>query len=141
MQSRERAEAGWAMVELIVVLSVLALLIAMSLPSLLGVGRSAYDMESKMRLTNAARAEAVLAPELGGFTDDLTWLEAAMPELDFGGVTARSMHMTIGHTEPGDRSRVLLYSRSMSGDWFGLQLVLDGGDAGRGISAKGIWRT
>jgi len=130
-RSREHTEAGWTLVELIVVLSVIAMLIAMSLPSLLGVRRGAYDMEAKMRLTNAAKVEAALAPELGGFTDDATWLEAVMPELDFSGVTSKSIHVALGQIEPGDRGRVLLYSRSVTGDWFGLQLVLEGGDAGR----------
>ena len=131
MQDEGRGEAGWTLVELIVVLGVIAMLMVVALPSLLGVRRSAFDMEAKMRLTSAARAEAALAPELGGFTDDPTWLEAVMPEFDFSGITAGSVHVVLGHTEPGDRGRVLLYSRSVTGDWFGLQLVLDGSDAGR----------
>lgn len=131
MQGGNRGEEGWTLVELIVVLGVIAMLVVLALPSLLGGRRSAFDMEAKMRLTSAARAEAALAPELGGFTDDPTWLEAVMPEFDFSGSTARSVHVVLGHTEPGDRGRVLLYSRSVTGDWFGLQLVLDGSEAGR----------
>jgi hypothetical protein len=88
-------------------------------------------MEPKMYLTSAAGAEAAPAPEIRGFTDDPTRLEAAMPEFDSGGITAGSVDAVVGHTEPGDRGRVLLYPRSATGDWFGLQLVLDGSEAGR----------
>ncbi len=131
MLGADRTEAGWTLVELIVTLGVISMLIALALPSLLGVRRTAFDMETKMQLTSAARLEAALAPELGGFTDDPTWLEAAMPEFDFSGTTAGSVHVVLGHTEPGDRGRVLLYSRSVTGDWFGLMLVMDGSEAGR----------
>ena len=102
MQGGSRGEEGWTLVELIVVLGVIAMLFVLALPSLLGVRRSAFDMEAKMRLTSAVRAEAALAPELGEFTDDPTWLEAAMPEFDLSGTTAGSVHVVLGETEPGE---------------------------------------
>lgn len=84
-----------------------------------------------MYLRSAAGAEAAPAPELGRFTDDPTRLEAAMPEFDSGGITAGIVPALVGPPEPGDRGRVLLYPRSVTGDWSGVQLVPDGSEAGR----------
>jgi len=124
-------EAGWTLVELIVVLGIVAMLMALTLPSLLGIRRHSFDMQVKMELTNSARAAAAIEVELDRYPDDPTWLSAVMPELDFSGVGSRSIHLLTGDVGSSRDSQILLYSRSVTGDWFGLRLVRVGPEAGR----------
>ncbi|MCJ7724912.1 MAG: prepilin-type N-terminal cleavage/methylation domain-containing protein [Acidimicrobiia bacterium] len=130
MSSREH-EAGWTLVELLVVLAILAILVGLALPSLLGIRHKSFDMQVKMELTNSARAAAAIEVELDRYPADPAWLSAAMPELDFSGVGSRSIHLLAGDVGSSQNAQVLLYSRSVSGAWFGLRLVRSGPEAGR----------
>ncbi len=124
-------ESGFTILELLVTLLVLAVLVSMALPSLLANRRQAQEMQVKMVLTNAAKAEAALQPEAGGYVDDAAVLKSVMPELDFEGDGDARVYVEVADVDPGDRGQVLLYAQSMSGTWFGLRLVLHGEDAGR----------
>jgi prepilin-type N-terminal cleavage/methylation domain-containing protein len=128
--SRDR-ESGFAILELLVVLVIIAILAAMAAPNLLGVRRQAYDMQVKLALSNAAKAEAALETTSGGYLSDPAALEAVMPELDFAGDGDSRIWVEVADVEAGDRGQVLLYSRSVTGNWFGIRLVLYGADAGR----------
>jgi len=128
---RQEQEAGWTLVELIVVLGIVAMLFAMSLPSLLGIRRNSFDMQVKMELTNAARAAAAVEVDLDRYPEDPAWLSAVMPELDFSGTGARSIHVLTGDVGAAIDAQVLLYSQSVTGQWFGLRLVREGPDGGR----------
>jgi hypothetical protein len=88
-------------------------------------------MAAKLMLTTALRGEAAAQPELGRYTDDLGYLEAIFPEYDFSGTSDESIHVVVGDVEQEDGARVLLYTRSKSGTWFGTALVLHGEQAGR----------
>ncbi|MCB2224684.1 MAG: type II secretion system GspH family protein [Actinobacteria bacterium] len=124
-------ESGWTLVELIVVLGIVAVLVSLTLPSLLGFRRQSLDMQVKVELSDAARAAAAIEVELGEYPGDPVWLAATMPELDFGGVGARSIHVVTGDVGTSQNAQILLYARSVTGDWFGLRLVREGDDAGR----------
>jgi hypothetical protein len=124
-------EGGWTLVELTVVLAIVVILVGLAIPSLLGFREQSFDMQVKMELTNAARAATAIEVELERFPADPAVLAAAMPELDFSGVPARSIHLVVGDVVPGDGGQILLYSRSVAGDWFGLRLVRSGAAAGR----------
>ncbi len=128
---RSGDEAGWTLVELIVVLGIVALLVSLTLPSVLGFRRQSFDLQVKMELTNAARAAAAIEVARDGYPADAAWLAAAMPELDFGGTSTRSIHVATGPTAGSATGQILLYARSVTGTWFGLRLVRDGAEAGR----------
>src|ERR1700728_3798043 len=49
----EGAEAGFTLIELMVVLLIMAILLAIAIPTFLGVKNAAYDRSSQSNLTNA----------------------------------------------------------------------------------------
>ena len=122
----DRRDPGFTLIELMVVLGIVAVLIAIALPSLLGSRRKANDVQVTSMLTAVGRAQAGWEPLQGGFTDDLALLEETVPELGFGDADDRAVHVSVG-----DVGQVLLYARSDSGTWFGLRYVAGGPDVGR----------
>lgn len=120
---------GFAVLELLVALVALAVLVSMAIPSLLANRRQAHDMRVRIALTIAAKAEAALEPEAGGFV--AAALKSVMPELEFDGDSDSRVYVEVADVDTGDRGQVLLYARSVTGTWFGLRLVLHGDDAGR----------
>jgi len=124
-------DEGWTLVELIVVLGIVVMLFALSLPSLLGIRRNAFDMQVKMELTTAAKAAASIEVELDRYPADPAWFSAVMPELDFSGTRSRSIHVVVGDVGTENGAQVLLYARSVTDNWFGLRLIRSGPDAGR----------
>ena len=127
---QRRDESGWTLVELSVVLGVIAVLVSLAIPSLLSVREHSFDLQVKMELTNSARAASAIEVEMGHYPD-AAWLAVSMPELDFGGAAARSIHVLRGPVGAEADAQVLLYARSVTGDWFGLRMVSQGADAGR----------
>jgi hypothetical protein len=120
------------LLEVLVVIAVIGMLFTIALPSYLRQRDQAFDMATKLMLTSAMRGEASLEPDIGHFTDDTALLEHVLPEYDFTGGSPESIHVVLGDVhEPGDRSQILLYARSQSGDWLGIRLVRDGDDVGR----------
>lgn len=131
MEGRDPRQDGFALLELLAVITIIAILVSVAIPSLLANRRQAREMETKIDLTNAAKVVAALEPRLGGYTDDAVLLEAASHGVDFSGTEPRSIHVVAGDVQPGDDGQVLLYARSMTGRWFGLRMVLLGEEAGR----------
>jgi prepilin-type N-terminal cleavage/methylation domain-containing protein len=127
----DRGDRGFTLVELMLVLAIIAILIAIALPSLLGFRTRANDIQTKSTLTAVGRAQAGWEPLQNGFTDDLVLLEATFPELQFGDADDGHVHVTVGDIVAGDNGQVLLYARSDSGTWFGLRYVASGADIGR----------
>ena len=124
-------DRGFTLVELMVVLAIIAILVAVVLPSLLGFRTRAMDTRTKATLSAVGRAQAGWQPENNGYTDDLDLLEATFPELEFGDADDANVHVTLGDVATGDSGQVLLYARSDSGTWFGLRYVATGADIGR----------
>lgn len=125
-----RAEYGFSFVEMMLVMAIVAILISIALPSLLGQRTRAMDMEAKSTLSAVGRGQAGLEPNNSGYIDDLATLEDSFPELEFG-TADDQIHVVVGDVETGDSGQVLLYARSDSGTWFGLRLVAHGAEVGR----------
>lgn len=129
--TRFRVDGGFTLVELVVAVALFGILIAVAIPTFMVNLRQARDMDTKLAVTTGARVVAALEPALGGYPDDPVLLEAAAPGAGFGGVEPGPLRVIGGDVEAGDRGQVLLYSRSLTGRWFGLRLVLSGPEAGR----------
>ena len=134
VESGDRDE-GFSLIELLAALLIVAVLIAIALPSLLRQREQAHETITKASLTSAAHAEAAYVSLEGEYAASGD-LAAYVPELDVTGIDDDDIHVTIGDVDPGDGGQVLLYARAESGDWFGLRLVQSGAEVGRHTCAS-----
>jgi type IV pilus assembly protein PilA len=112
------SERGFSIIELMVVVLIIAILIAIAIPTLFGARQRAQDRAVQSMLVNAAKAEAAYDAGNVGYTDDPTVLAEEEASLDWTGVSDDSVHVSTS----ADRREVLLYSRSNTGTWFGIRL-------------------
>ena len=133
MMAFRPSERGFTLIEVMVVVLILAIIIAIGIPTFLGFRTRAQDTEIKAEVANGAKVEAAYAAANGsGYSDDPAALNAFEPGLDFSGATDKSLHVKIADAvSPGDDGQVLVYARSESGTWFALRLVNAGVDAGQ----------
>lgn len=128
-------EDGFSLVELMVVLLIMGVLVAITIPIFLGFRANAADGSLKQELTTAGKVESGLALENGGYVD-ATAVGLAEPALDTSGGTT-GLNIVLGDAVDGGGAvlvadgQVLLYARSDSGTWYGLRLVQAGVGAGR----------
>ncbi len=126
-------EDGFSLVELMVVVMIVAVLLAIAVPTFLGMRRRGQDVKAQSLLTAAAKVEAGEATDADEFTDDLGLLALDEPAIDWSGLTDESVHVTVAEVTVGSGldEQVLLYARSSSDEWFGIRLVAVGASAGR----------
>ena len=83
----EGAEGGFTLIELMVVLLIMAILLAIAIPTFLGVKGSAQNRAAQSDLTNAitsAKAVYTNAGNYGGSSSLAAGMNKAEPELSFG---------------------------------------------------------
>lgn len=124
-------DQGFTLVELTVVTMILAILVALVLPSILGFRTRANEARAKADLTHVAKAQAGIAALDGGYSTDPARIEAMVPGIDIGNATDRSVRVIVDDVNHGDGQQTLMYARAVSGLWFGVRLVAVGPDTGR----------
>jgi prepilin-type N-terminal cleavage/methylation domain-containing protein len=126
-------EEGFSLIELMVVLLIVAILLAISVPTFLGFRSRARRTEARENLVVAAKIESAVAVEGDGYTDDDSRLELLEPALDFSGGSDVAVHVVVADAiSTGDNGQVLMYARAgEGGEWQGIRLVAVGPDAGR----------
>jgi len=114
-----------------VVILVIAVLMAVAIPTFLGARERAQDRTAQANLTTASKAEAAYnASDVNvGFTADPAIMEAEESSLDWTGGLDESIHVVVADVIAGDAQQVLIYSRSSTGTWFGLRVVTQSGGA------------
>jgi type IV pilus assembly protein PilA len=79
-------EAGFTLVELMVVLLVMGILLAIAIPTFLGVTKGANDRSTQSNLTNAMTAAKTIFAQSGAYPTTLTMvsdLKTSEPELNY----------------------------------------------------------
>jgi type IV pilus assembly protein PilA len=119
---QEGAEAGFTLIELMVVLLIMAILLAIAIPTFLGVKGGAQDRAAQSNLTNAlisAKAVYTQSASYPAVANLVATLSTQEPELSFvatGAVTATASNQ-IGIAVSSDGQQLLLvgYSPNNSG--------------------------
>jgi type IV pilus assembly protein PilA len=123
-------DGGFTLVELMVVVLVIAVLMAVAVPTFMGARTRAQERAAHVRIRIAMEAQNTFAADRDEFTADPALLDDEESSIDWSAATDESMHVVIGDVLPGDSRQVLLYTKSANDVWFGQKTVRSGPDAG-----------
>ncbi len=120
-QSEDVAEAGFTLIELMVVLLVIAILLAIAIPTFLGVPNTSEDRASQSNLTNAVTESTTLYQVSSAYTSSTGTVSAALasqaPEFNWTGVACA--------TSQTNCVSALVFDVASTGDVQGLSLAVD----------------
>lgn len=123
IRSRLANEEGFTLVELMVVVLIIAILVAIAIPTFLGARESAQDRAAQSDLRNALTAEKVFYVDNEIYTDNGAGALAAIePSIDWGTVVV--------NLDAANDQYVCLELASASGTTFYLKDVASGAGAG-----------
>jgi len=123
MRSRLGNDEGFTLVELMVVVLIIAILVAIAIPTFLGARTSAQDRAAQSDLRNALTAEKVFYVDNEAYTGTQADLEAIEPSIDWASLTVTFDGVT-------DDQEVCLSITSASGAAFLLRDVASGANGG-----------
>jgi type IV pilus assembly protein PilA len=124
MSEEEGAESGFTLIELMVVLLIMAILLAIAIPTFLGVKSSAQDRSTQSDITNAVTSAKAVYTQGGSYptiASLVSQLQSTEPELSFVSTTAHSTGTPhqISVAVSTDGSVLILASQSADGRcWF-----------------------
>jgi type IV pilus assembly protein PilA len=118
---REENESGFTLIELMVVVLIIAILIAIAIPTFLGARTRAQDRQAQSNLRNAFAAEKVVYTDDQEYTTNAGTLSGIEPSLSYvagaaveSATSAKSIYVV---TESSDAT-VILGAQSKSGKCF-----------------------
>lgn len=122
IRSRLTNEEGFTLVELMVVVLIIAILVAIAIPTFLGARESAQDRAAQSDLRNALTAEKVYYVDNENYTAVAADLSAIEPSIDWAAIT-----VTVNAADDQD---VCLELTSASGTVFVLKDIASGANGG-----------
>lgn len=122
---RRDAEEGFTLIELMVVVLIIAILIAIAVPTFLGARTRAQDVSAKSDLRNALTTEKTSYTDNQQYTATAATLAAIEPALKWG----TALTVTVGTAVATD-DVVCMSEASASGTIFSLTDIADGANAG-----------
>jgi type IV pilus assembly protein PilA len=114
----EGAEAGFTLIELMVVLLIMAILLAIAIPTFLGVKSGAYDRSTQSNLTNALTSAKAGYASGGSYAvsaaSEVLTLTSAEPNLNFttGAATLGGNSVSVAVSSDGQELVLAGYSQS-----------------------------
>jgi len=114
-RSADLGDAGFSLIELMVVILIIAVLIAIAIPQLLGARTRATDRATQSDLRNGLTAEKTVYTDTQTYYVNSAAVKAAEPSLAWG----TRLLVQVG-TNTAANDTVCLSEQSASGTWFGL---------------------
>jgi len=130
---RGREEGGFTLIELMVVVLIIAILIAIAIPTFLGARKRAQDKQAQSNIRNALTAEKTFYVDKQVYTatdTDLTPIESSLVFTSTDAATHGVQPFLADAALAGDKQAVCLESKSKSGTTFALMDVTSGTTAG-----------
>jgi type IV pilus assembly protein PilA len=138
----ERPEGGFTLIELMVVVLIIAILIAIAIPTFLGARKRAQDRQAQANIRNALLAEKTVYTDSQAYTATAATLAGIESSLTFNSAptTADASARTVGVTLPvtGNTDIVCIGSKSKSGAVF---LIADVATAATATDAGTYYNT
>jgi type IV pilus assembly protein PilA len=132
-----RTEEGFTLIELMVVVLIIAILLAIAIPSFLGARARAQDRAAQSNLRNALTAEKTYYTDAQAYTNTLTAMQAIEPSLNWitGTPTANSKDVSVDKASVATPTAVpdavvCVTALSASGTTFAIKDVASGANAG-----------
>lgn len=118
-RTADRDDAGFTLIELMVVVLIIAILIAVAVPTFLGARERAQDSSAQSNLRNALTAAAVISADQGDYAGTLAEYEDTEPSIDFvaGGTVALPGNQ-VSQLLDVSSTRITMAAASESGDCF-----------------------
>lgn len=117
LRGRPAGDEGFTLIELMVVVLIIALLIAIAVPTFLGARRRAQDRQAQSHLRNGLVAEKIYYADRLQFTDSYPALQGIETNLDWGNPDATQRGVVVENVGSGGRG-VVLKTLSKSGTLF-----------------------
>ena len=134
---RQSDEGGFTLIELMVVVLIIAILLAIAIPTFLGARKKAQDRAAQSNLRNALTAEKTYYTDNQVYTATDTDITAIEPNLKFD-TTDPTVGIVLKSLAPAGNSIVCLTKTSASGQVFAIwESALDGTYYGRVTQATG----
>jgi type IV pilus assembly protein PilA len=130
---RGREEGGFTLIELMVVVLIIAILIAIAIPTFLGARKRAQDKQAQSNIRNGLTAEKTYYVDNQAYTETVADLTPIESSLDFAtnDASVRGVEpLLAGAAAANDDQAICLQSLSKSGVMFGLVDVSSGANAG-----------
>jgi type IV pilus assembly protein PilA len=131
----DRDERGFTLIELMVVVLIIAVLIAIAIPTFMGARRTANDRATQANVRNAFTATRVYYNESLKYTTDTTKMADVEPSLLWtasaltASTPSRSVRIAVYNT-PSTAQTVVVSARTSEGRCFYLKDVMGGAGAG-----------
>ena len=115
----DRDDEGFTLIELMVVVLIIAILIAIAIPTFLGARKKAYDRSAQSSLRNAyTNAKSLYTDTQDYTTATVSALATAEPSLTFAASTAESTGPKNVSVYTADANHIVLKALSKSGTCF-----------------------
>ena len=121
LRNRRDAEEGFTLIELMVVVLIIAILLAIAIPTFLGARERAQVRSAQSNLRNAFAAEKVVYTDNQTFTTNAATLTAVEPSLSFtaaAGVSAATSDKTIYVVTANTDTEVYMGVKAKNGHCF-----------------------
>src|SRR5688572_9060396 len=125
----DREDEGFTLIELMVVVLIIAILLAIAIPTFLGARERAQNRAAQSDIRNALAAEKVYYTDAELYTSNTSAIDSIEPSLDYIAMTAGTTTQ-VGLTVSGNGNTVCIGKESKSGDHYSLIEVATGPGAG-----------
>jgi type IV pilus assembly protein PilA len=121
MRRRREDEEGFTLIELMVVVLIIAILVAIAIPTFLGARTKAQDRAAQSDIRNALTAEKSHYVDAQMYTEAAATLEAIEPSLSYVSaltglaVTGNVVYLNVSDSSTGTSDVVVIGSKSASG--------------------------
>lgn len=123
-QRRESDEKGFTLIELMVVVLIIAILVAIAIPTFLGARKKAQDRAAQSDIRNALTAEKSHYVDSQQYTEASATMEAIEPSLAYVAAltdmatTGNVVYLNVSSSASGTSDIVVVGSKSASGTCF-----------------------
>jgi type IV pilus assembly protein PilA len=122
-------EGGFTLIELMVVVLIIAILIAIAIPTFLGARSRAQDKQAQSNLRNALVTEDTFYTDNQAYSSDNVALKALEPQLAWGNTKADQAGV-VATLDAANSQTLILSSTSVSGTVFCVGKTASGATAG-----------